>query len=309
MANPGKLLTHQWLLRKVWGQGYGTETTYLRTYVRALRKKLGDDASSPALIITEPGVGYRWVAEPARERASVPAATRRIPRPWLPCAYTPAQRWVGVPEAARWSGGRSRRTRPSTSFCRSVMALPVFSSDPLSSVRLRDRGDDARPGRSPARPALSLRLPIALGDRARCSLIVVTSYRQTVRAYPRGGGSYIVAKENLGTLPGLLAAAAILTDYMLTVAVSVTAGTVGDRVGGARSLAPTPGPDRGRARRAGDAREPARREGGRDAVRGSDLRLRRDDRDHARRRVRALPRRLSARPRPPTSARATPRAR
>jgi two-component system KDP operon response regulator KdpE len=64
-TNPGKLLTHQWLLRKVWGQGYGSETTYLRTYVRALRKKLGDDASAPALILTEPGVGYRWVAEPS----------------------------------------------------------------------------------------------------------------------------------------------------------------------------------------------------------------------------------------------------
>ena len=65
VTNPGKLLTHQWLLRKVWGQGYGTETTYLRTYVRALRKKLGDDAQAPALIITEPGVGYRWVADAA----------------------------------------------------------------------------------------------------------------------------------------------------------------------------------------------------------------------------------------------------
>jgi two-component system KDP operon response regulator KdpE len=64
VTNPGKLLTHQWLLRRVWGQGYGTETTYLRTYVRALRKKLDDDASSPALIVTEPGVGYRWVGEP-----------------------------------------------------------------------------------------------------------------------------------------------------------------------------------------------------------------------------------------------------
>ena len=60
-TNPGKLLTHQWLLRRVWGQGYGTETTYLRTYVRALRKKLGDDAAEPELIATEPGVGYRWV--------------------------------------------------------------------------------------------------------------------------------------------------------------------------------------------------------------------------------------------------------
>jgi two-component system KDP operon response regulator KdpE len=63
VSNPGKLLTHQWLLRKVWGQGYGTETTYLRTYVRALRKKLGDDASTPELIVTEPGVGYRWIGE------------------------------------------------------------------------------------------------------------------------------------------------------------------------------------------------------------------------------------------------------
>ena len=70
VANPGKLLTHQWLLRKVWGQGYGTETTYLRTYIRTLRKKLGDDASRPALIITEPGVGYRWVAEPGPDAAS-----------------------------------------------------------------------------------------------------------------------------------------------------------------------------------------------------------------------------------------------
>ena len=63
VSNPGKLLTHQWLLRRVWGQGYGTETAYLRTYVRALRKKLGDDASSPSLIVTEPAVGYRWVGE------------------------------------------------------------------------------------------------------------------------------------------------------------------------------------------------------------------------------------------------------
>ncbi|MEX0651034.1 MAG: response regulator transcription factor [Actinomycetota bacterium] len=64
VTNPGKLLTHQWLLRKVWGQGYGTETTYLRTYIRSLRKKLGDAAQAPRLIVTEPGVGYRWIAEP-----------------------------------------------------------------------------------------------------------------------------------------------------------------------------------------------------------------------------------------------------
>jgi len=65
VANPGKLLTHPWLLRKVWGQGYGRESHYLRVYVRALRSKLGDDAAAPSLILTEPGVGYRWIAEPS----------------------------------------------------------------------------------------------------------------------------------------------------------------------------------------------------------------------------------------------------
>jgi two-component system KDP operon response regulator KdpE len=63
VTNPGKLLTHQWLLRKVWGRGYGEESHYLRVYVRALRRKLGDQAAAPALILTEPGVGYRWIAE------------------------------------------------------------------------------------------------------------------------------------------------------------------------------------------------------------------------------------------------------
>ena len=63
VANPGKLLTHQWLLRKVWGRGYGEESHYLRVYIRALRRKLGDDASAPRYITTEPGVGYRWIAE------------------------------------------------------------------------------------------------------------------------------------------------------------------------------------------------------------------------------------------------------
>ena len=61
VTNPGKLLTHQWLLRRVWGPGYTQESHYLRVYVRALRKKLGDDAAAPALILTEPGVGYRWI--------------------------------------------------------------------------------------------------------------------------------------------------------------------------------------------------------------------------------------------------------
>ena len=56
--------------------------------------------------------------------------------------------------------------------------------------------------------------------------IVATSYYQTVHGYPSGGGAYIVAHENLGVWPGLIAAAALLIDYVLTVAVSITAGVV-----------------------------------------------------------------------------------
>ena len=66
-TNPGKLLTHHWLLRKVWGMGYGTESHYLHVYVRQLRQKLSDDAALPRFIVTEPGVGYRWIAQNALE--------------------------------------------------------------------------------------------------------------------------------------------------------------------------------------------------------------------------------------------------
>jgi two-component system, OmpR family, KDP operon response regulator KdpE len=62
VTNPGKLLTHRWLLQKVWGPAYQQESQYLRVYVAGLRKKLEQDPSSPVLILTEPGVGYRWMA-------------------------------------------------------------------------------------------------------------------------------------------------------------------------------------------------------------------------------------------------------
>jgi two-component system KDP operon response regulator KdpE len=62
VTNPGKLLTHPVLLRRVWGPGYAEESHYLRVYVRSLRRKLGDRAAAPRLILTEPGVGYRWIA-------------------------------------------------------------------------------------------------------------------------------------------------------------------------------------------------------------------------------------------------------
>ena len=105
-----------------------------------------------------------------------------------------------------------------------TLALPVFSSDPLSSNAYATE-EMMLVLAIAGTASLSLMLPIALAI-ALVLTIVITSYRQTVRAYPRGGGSYIVARENLGTAPGLVAASAILQDYVLTVAVSVTAGTV-----------------------------------------------------------------------------------
>jgi amino acid transporter len=105
-----------------------------------------------------------------------------------------------------------------------ALALPVLSSDALSSVAYATEEMMLVLSLAGA-AALSYMLPIGFAI-AILLAVVITSYRQTVRAYPRGGGSYIVSRENLGTLPGLVAAAAILTDYVLTVAVSSTAGTI-----------------------------------------------------------------------------------
>lgn len=103
-----------------------------------------------------------------------------------------------------------------------LIGLPVFSSDALSSVAY-------------ATEAILLVLVmfslhfvgvemwLTLGICALI-IIVIISYQQTIKAYPKGGGSYIVASDNLGETPGLIAAASILVDYVLTVAVSVSAG-------------------------------------------------------------------------------------
>ena len=100
--------------------------------------------------------------------------------------------------------------------------IPIFGLDALSSAAY---GPEA---------ALSLLIPLGLLglhyvlplSTAIIILLVIVyfSYRQTIEAYPQGGGSYTVAKSNLGILPGLLAAAALLTDYILTAAVGISAG-------------------------------------------------------------------------------------
>src|SRR5438105_3414099 len=103
------------------------------------------------------------------------------------------------------------------------LALPIFASDPLSSVAYATEEALVVLAGAAGLGALHLVLPISIG--IACLLaIVVLSYRQTVRVYETSGGAYVVARENLGTAPSLVAAAALLTDYVLTVAVSISAG-------------------------------------------------------------------------------------
>ncbi len=103
-----------------------------------------------------------------------------------------------------------------------AVALAVFASDPLSSVAYATE-EILLVLILAGSAALSYSLPVAIGIAALLAVVVI-SYRQTVAAYTQGGGAYLVAKDNLGVFPALTAAAALLTDYVLTVSVSVAAG-------------------------------------------------------------------------------------
>jgi amino acid transporter len=106
------------------------------------------------------------------------------------------------------------------------VALPVFASDAISSTAYASEEilivfiSFAAVGAA----AYSALVPISLLVIVLLA-IVVSSYRQTIHAYPMGGGAYIVSRENLGKYPSLVAGSAMLTDYILTVAVSVSGGT------------------------------------------------------------------------------------
>ncbi|HEU5433151.1 MAG TPA: APC family permease, partial [Thermomicrobiales bacterium] len=105
-----------------------------------------------------------------------------------------------------------------------VEALAVFSSDALSSVAYATE-EIMKTLLLAGVGAFALTLPIA-GSIVVLLGIVVISYRQTIAAYPSGGGSYIVASDNLGRAAGLVAAASLMIDYVLTVAVSIAAGVL-----------------------------------------------------------------------------------
>lgn len=96
-----------------------------------------------------------------------------------------------------------------------TVALAVFASDPLSSNAYATE-EILLVLILAGSAALSYSVPIAVGISALLAIVVV-SYRQTVQAYPQGGGAYLVAKDNLGPLPALVAAGALLVDYVLTV--------------------------------------------------------------------------------------------
>ena len=103
-----------------------------------------------------------------------------------------------------------------------VTGLAVLSSDPLSSVAYATE-ETVRTLMLAGAGALVLSIPIGVVI-AFLLLVVAFSYRQTIHAYPGGGGAYIVAKENLGVGAGLVAGSALLVDYVMTVAVSIAAG-------------------------------------------------------------------------------------
>ncbi len=104
------------------------------------------------------------------------------------------------------------------------LALPIFAADAISSVAYATEAAMVVL-LGAGLTALHVALPISIAVAALMA-IVIASYRQTVRAYETSGGAYVVARENLGTLPSLVAAAALLVDYVLTVAVSVSSGVL-----------------------------------------------------------------------------------
>ena len=204
------------------------------------------DAILPALgaddVAALRGVGRRWEAnrsgppaalpvDPSLHHGAPPEPTRfgRIvpvgPRTGL-VGEVEADTSEGDPVARRLRrvlfGPPLRSTAIAEERMRKLVALPVLSADALSSVAYGPEamlvilvlGGGAGLGWS---------IPIS-GAIAFLMLAVGLSYRQTIRAYPHGGGSYIVATDNLGRIAGLVAAAGLVTDYVLTVTVSVASG-------------------------------------------------------------------------------------
>ena len=136
-----------------------------------------------------------------------------------------------------------------------AVGLAVFASDALSSTAYATQ-EIMIILAAAASSALNYVFPISLAIVA-LMVIVTVSYEQTIHAYPGGGGAYIVARDNLGELPAQTAGAALLTDYILTVAVSISSG-VAQIVSAFPSLLPRASPSC-RSRPTPDSSGPPRR--------------------------------------------------
>lgn len=164
-------------------------------YVRIIRQHSDD--------FERTGPGYLVATEEAMEaRGSVGRVVRMVKR-----------RVIGQPLTTS-EASHERLSK--------LKALAVLSSDALSSVAYATEEILRVLLISAGLAFLDVSLPVGAAIVALL-IIVGVSYRQTIKAYPRGGGSYIVAKDNLGEFPALTAGAALLTDYILTVAVSIAA--------------------------------------------------------------------------------------
>jgi hypothetical protein len=161
----------------------------------------------------------------------------RIIRPRLSGVRVAAPGYITVENESQPSGGlgralrRMKRTligRPIRSEhehherLSKVMGLAAFGTDNISSSAYATE-ELMRVLMIAGAAALFLTMPLTVAVVLLLA-VVVTSYQQTIRAYPKGGGSYIVSSDNLGVIPGLVAGSSILVDYVLTVAVSVSAG-------------------------------------------------------------------------------------
>ncbi len=130
---------------------------------------------------------------------------------------------MGITDVRRWVFGRPIRTSAADEQSISkTVGLAVFSSDSLSSVAYAG-GEVLLVLAAAGAASYWLAVPITVAI-AGLLIILTFSYRQTIFAYPSGGGAYIVSRDNLGEMPAQVAGAALLTDYILTVAVSIASG-------------------------------------------------------------------------------------
>jgi amino acid transporter len=137
--------------------------------------------------------------------------------------YSEEETTLLAAELKRFIIGRALRTEQAAHERLSKKtALAVFSSDALSSVAYSTEAI-LLVLLAAGSVTIGYLVPITIGITFLLAILTL-SYRQTIHAYPSGGGAYIVAKDNLGTQPGLVAGASLLVDYILTVAVSVSAG-------------------------------------------------------------------------------------